>query len=517
MNDFLSYDDWADDLSLVPEDEQGDWIKDTLKHKKHLHIFGRYFFPNIIRGQNEVPDAHIDLIAEINKPKDSGIIFPRGFAKSTWTKIDTIHDIVYGLEPTILYISDTLTSAGFHFDSIKTELETNEMLALVYGNMVPPESMVGRKWTSTHFETNNKVNCVARGSGKGRGVNIKNRRPTKIICDDIEDDDQVKSPERRQKLNHWLYHVIFPSKDKERGRIKMVGTVLHEQCELLKFYKAHGGIYRKAIENEQSIWPKYWPLEDLEKVKNGYIDENGEYIQGIGTRAFMQEYMNEPTNDELANFNALWIDENYYTVAPKFARPRMVITLDPQSGESARADEYCITVLGFDEHDRHRYVLEQKAGRVSQMDQAKFVILTWQAYPNTFVVGVERVLNQTAVYQYILEWKAGKLKIEGVNDDDRNIPIVGINPGGKDKLARLQLHEAEFERGEIHLRPEMKTLRDQILFLGTNAIDHDDRCDSLIMALDLSNKKKSFSKKTETEYTKRANETVGGNLMKAKF
>lgn len=514
----IKYIDWVNDLKTVPADEQGEWIRKSLRSKKNLHIFGRYFFPHIIKGNNEVPDCHLELINELNKPSDSAIVFPRGFAKSTWEKIDTIHDTVYELEPVILYISDTLTDAGFHFESIKGELENNELLIMVYGNLVPDEKLLGRKWTNKHFQTINKVNVVARGAGKGRGVNIKNQRPTKIICDDIESDEEVKSATRREKIHRWLNDVIFPSKDKVRGRIKMIGTVLHEQAEILQFYKGHGGIFRKAIENGESIWPNFWSLDDLEKVKNGYTNEEGKFIVGIGTRAFMQEYMNTPTSDEMANFNPEWIDANTYAAEPKFKRKKAVIYIDPQAGESAKADEYAITVLKWDEGDRHRYLIEQKAGRASQLDQAKYVVLAYQTHPEAHIVGVEKVLNQTAVYQNILDWKSGKIKFDGVNNDNRNIPLKAVDPGGKDKVARLQMHEAAFERGEIHIRPEMKTLRDQILFLGRDVIEHDDRCDSLVGALDLSymgNKK--LPDNNDSVYNKRANETVAGNLYIQKF
>lgn len=524
----ILYNNWVNDLIQIAPEKQGRWIFESLKSKEHLHIFGRYFFPHIIKGTDDVPDCHLDLINEISKPDDSGIIFPRGFAKSTWEKIDTIHDIVYALEPVILYVSDTLQDAKFHFESIKSEFENNEMLILVYGNLVPDEKRKSRKWTNTHFETTNKVNIVARGAGKGRGVNIKNQRPTKIICDDIETDEEVKSPVRREKLHRWLTDVVFPSKDKKRGKIKMIGTVLHEQAEILLFYKGHGGIFRKAIENGQSIWPNFWSLDDLDRVKNGYINEKNEKIVGIGTRAFMQEYMNTPTSDEMANFKPEWIDGNCYTMIPQFKRIRTVIYIDPQAGESAMADEYAITVLSWEEKDVHRYVIEQIAGRASQLEQAKLVVRAWIRHKEAYAVGAEKVLNQTAVYQYLVAWKNRKIDFntentkpgdnDWIDESDRNIPVTATDPGGKDKVARLQKHEASFERGEIHLRPEMKTLRDQILFLGRDVIDHDDRADSLVGALDMSYKgSASLQSSADSVYNKRANSTIAGNLMTKQY
>lgn len=528
LNHMASYNQWVKDLVAVPTDEQAQWIYRTLKNKEHLHIFGRYFFPHIIKGTDDVPDCHLDLIKELSRPEDSAIIFPRGFAKSTWEKVDTIHDIIYGIEPVILYISAILQDAKFHFESIKSELENNELLISIYNYLVPDKKLMGTKWTNTHFETSNGVNIVARGAGKGRGVNIKNQRPTKIICDDIETDDEVKSAVRREKLHRWLCEVVIPSKDKQRGKIKVIGTVLHEMAEILQFYKKHGGIFRKAIESGQSIWPKVYTLKDLDEIKNGKLDENGQLKGGIGSRAFSQEYMNTPTSDEMANFDPTWIDLNYYTSVPQFKRAKIVIYIDPRAGESALADEFAITVLGWDERDVHRYVIEQIAGRVSQLEQAKLVVRAWLRNKDAYAVGAEKVLNQTAVYQYLVEWKIGKIDFntkdtlpghgDWIDESDRNIPVVATNPGGKDKVARLQKHEAAFERGEIHLRPEMKILRDQILFLGCDVLDHDDRCDSLVGALDLSYKGMgNLRDNADSVYNERAKQTVAGDLYKEKF
>lgn len=508
VNMTISYDKWRTDLKSVPKKEQRAWIKRTLKSKRHLHIFGRYFFPEVIKGKSDVPGCHMDLLAELSTTKHSGIIFPRGFAKSTWEKIDTIHDIVYNLEPVILYIGVTLTDAKFHFNSIKNELDGNDLLIAIFGHLRSiATSDTAVKWNDSHFRTSNGVDCVARGSCKGRGVNINGQRPTKIILDDIENDELVRSSERRIKLHEWLVKVIFPSKDKVRGKIKMIGTLLHEHCELTQFHEKHGGIKRKAIEDGKSIWPNYWSLDDLEKERDS-----------MGTRAFMQEYMNEPSSSDLANINHLWIDDHVYSTLPKMNNIKKVITIDPQAGETGLSDEYAITVVTWDKISPHRYVEEQIAGRGSKLKQCKDLVLAWHRHRDRCGrVGVEKILGQVAVFQLVIAWKNREIEIDGLEHiADRNIPISAINPGGKDKVTRLEKHEPSFERGEIHLRPEMKTLRDQILFLGSKYLEHDDRADSLVMALDLSFKQKVDSMLDEV-YNEQKDSTIGGNLYDEEY
>ena len=460
----IKFNEYLNDLASVPAENQSRFLYDSLKDKKMLHIFGKYFFPHIIRGESEAPECHLDLIRHLSSPIAEAIIFPRSFSKSTWEKMDILHDIVYAIEPVILWIGNTITDAQLQFESMKAELENNQVLVNVYGNLVPEDREKGKKWTNKHFETTNDINVVARGAGKGRGVNIKNQRPTKIVSDDVEDDEMVSSPERREKFKNWIEFVIIPSLDPERGRIKIIGTVIHQACYVLRFYRAHGGIFRKAIENGQSIWPGMFPLEKLNKIKNKY-----------GTRMFNQEYMNNPINDEDSIIKPIWIERAQYSTLPVFKGIMYkVIMMDPQAGETKTADFYGLVVAGKVRGDKHKYILSSRTGRGTQLDQARLLIQTWQNEEHVQIVGVEKVMTQVAVYQLVLDWKSGTIEINGVDPKKRNIPIRAVEPQGKDKVARMQEVEPEFERGEIHLHAMMNGLRENLTAFP-NA-EHDDEC-----------------------------------------
>jgi len=275
-------------------------------------------------------------------------------------------------------------------------------------------------------------------------------------------------------------------------------------------------------------------IKDYKKEKVYALETTtGNYIVWGYASSNSQEYMNEPTNDELANFKPAWIDDNNFTELPEMKNYKKVIFMDPQAGESATADEWCITVLQWANKDRHRYAIQQKAGRCSQTEQAKEVIKTWIEHPEAHVVGVEKVMNQTAVFQNIMSWKSGELDLglkgkaiihgNKLYGFDKNIPIKGTRPKaikdkfGSDKLGRLQALEPMFERGEVHLRPEMRKTRDQILFLGLEVLEHDDRADSLMGALELSYQNLNFYKDEEIVYNKDRASTIAGNLFKKKF
>lgn len=504
----MNYKQWLSNIEEIgekegPESSRG-YVIESLRSKERLGWFGRYFFPHVIKGGEEVPEAHLDLIREINRRADGAIIFPRSFAKSTWIKMDTLHDIVYALEPVILYICNTFDDAAKHFEAMKNELENNDLLIFIYGDLVPSETEIWRKWTNKHFETINKINVVAKGAGKGRGVNIRHQRPTKIIIDDGEDDEMVESKDRRMKFERWISNVILPSKDSERGYVKMIGTVLSPHCQILKFYKHHGGIFRKAIEDDKSIWQWMWSIEKLMKKK-----------EEIGSRAFAQEFLNTPISDETALIKPDWI--KYYSMLDEKRKTYLTIMFDPQSGESKDADFYGLCVCGKYDKDKYKYVMSIKTGKGSKLEQAALFVRTYQELKKNINfeimnAGIEVVMGQVAVYQLVLDWKAGKINLPDVNNDNRNIKVIKVDPEKRTKVDRLEDHEADFERGEVLFHESMRDFTEKLTCFPE--VEHDDDIDALIYALTYLHKENLTLRVQSEDNTSR---TVMGNIDKEQF
>lgn len=391
---------------------------------------------------------------------------------SSWEKVDTLHDVAYALEPVIVFVSNSFQDAQFHFESIKGELESNELLRRVYGSLVPDVGRPGVKWTNVHFETANGVNVVARGAGKGRGVNIRNRRPTKIIVDDAEDDEMVHSTPRRAKFWRWLVEVMLPSMDKERGRLKMIGTVIHPEAAVLRFWRGWGGIFRQAIEEERTIWSRY-TVRDHERMRDGYVDDDGHRVEGIGHRAWMQEYQNECINDETSVFKQRWLDDNVWERLPLDGAGGhewldIVMVVDPAAGLSAMADFYGLVVMGIDRRDRQRYVLDADhfKGKIGDA-------LTWAAAKfdkwKPRVWGIESVLNMTAF---------GQLAQDARRPDGSSYPVLLMDPEGKDKVNRAQVISPLVETGMVKFHHKHTLLYDEMVAFPNAA--HDDMVDAFI-------------------------------------
>ena len=441
------------------------FIKTTLRLDHNFDFFVLFFFAKITTSP--LGDCHYDLTVNLANGETLAIIFPRGFGKTTFTKAFVIRQVVYYLDPVILYVCDTLTSAKQHFESIKSEFENNELLRQIFGDLTPVDKK-GSKWTNTHFETTNGVNVVARGAGKGRGVNIKNSRPTLIILDDIEDDELVRSQERLIKLKHWITNVIIPSRDPIRGRIKWIGTILSPFAALVEFYNTYGGVKRGALEDEygnpsltgKPIWPqgrsKEWLMSEKEK---------------IGTSAFSQEYLNLPVNTETQTFKEEMF--KYYDVEMLPSECRFYTTVDLAISKKDYADSTAIVTVGV-ANDNRKYIVRITNKKLNPSEVIEEIKEHWRLF-NPVVIGVEAVAYQQSLLHF--------LRL----DMQRNVytmPLKEIKTR-EDKQQKIRGLEPFFERGEILMLPEHDILRHQLYNFPLN--DHDDVIDALAMQIDLWN------------------------------
>lgn len=479
-SDAPSYAEWARDVLPVPAHDRAEFIRRSLRSKAMLHVFGRYFFPNVIRGdEDEVPECHRDLIRELARPESSACVYPRGFAKSTWEKIDTLHDIVYALEPLIVFYGATSEDVGQSFEWVKGELETNRELVAVYGSLVPQVGKPGTKWTNKHIRAANGVNVMGRGAGKGRGFNVGGHRPTKVIIDDGETDEMVRSSVRREKYWRWITEVVEPGLDPERGRLKTIGTVIHPKCAVKRFQDERGGIFRRAIEDGESIWPGYWSLERLHRLRDGWTKPDGKRVLGIGTRAFSQELLNTPLAEGLAMFPARWLEDNTFEHAelPRAQELDVVMAVDPAAGEGSSADDYGACVIGRHRGTGKRYVLASSryqgpiGSAVMDRDGNKVrtgarkwfheIYVRWQPR----VCGVEASMTVCAFWQMVRD--SGEYRLQKL------APSAGVGRRNASKEERAKLVVPHVEGGMVLFDPAQADLYDQLTSFPSQGVKDD--------------------------------------------
>lgn len=165
------------------------------------------------------------------KGKRLAIAAPRGHAKSTVMSLQNLlHAALYGYKKYIILISDTESQACSFLDSIKWELEENPLLIEDFG----PQKDKGNMWKSSGIVLANGCRIDVLGSGqKLRGRRNFERRPDLILLDDIENDEEVRSPEGRRKLAAWYFSAVSKAGDYYTDLV-FIGTVLHTDSLLAK-------------------------------------------------------------------------------------------------------------------------------------------------------------------------------------------------------------------------------------------------------------------------------------------
>jgi len=154
--------------------------------------------------------------------KNLAIVEPRGFGKSSKMLATVLWSLLTGKKKFVVYVSNSFDKATDLVNPVKHELENNRLLLDVYG------SQVSQKWASGEFELANGSKVLARGRGQNiRGLKHLQHRPDLVICDDIEDDEEVESKEQRIDTQDWLDKQVMKGVDNANGNIIFVGTVLH--------------------------------------------------------------------------------------------------------------------------------------------------------------------------------------------------------------------------------------------------------------------------------------------------
>ena len=252
-----------------------------------LEYFGKYYLPHyfslpappfhraldalwrerVMDGADPVRDAARILSKTGTR---TAVAAPRGHAKSTVMSLkNALHAALYGYKRYILLVSDTETQAVGFLDAIKSELEENPRILRDFG-----EQPGKKTWKTSSILLANGCRIDAVGSGqKLRGRRNHERRPDLILCDDIENDEGVRTAEQRDKLAAWFYKAVCKSGDRYTD-ILMIGTVLHHDALLARVLKNPGfqsRTYRAILSNSASpLW------DDWERLYTDLADERRE-------------------------------------------------------------------------------------------------------------------------------------------------------------------------------------------------------------------------------------------------
>jgi len=339
------------------------------------------------------------LAVDLRCRRFTEIIMPRGFAKTTVINAATLFKILFVERKVILYVSETGGHAETQLGNIKRELQVNQILLAVFGNIVPERGDMQRS-TMDHLETLTGVVVIARGRGaQVRGLNHFGERPDEIIVDDLEDPESVSTEHQRDKALSWLMADLIPvlPRQNRSATITMMGTLLHRDALMMKMANdpRFTVVRFGALDIDGNpLWPAHMNEEALEAERRAYANSGK---LGI----FYREFLSQLRSDDDAKFKPGFFDGIVQPIALTDCIARAIM-IDPAISEKVTADSTAIAVVGITAKGKIQLLdLWSKVGALprEQIDKYFELSQTWQCNRH----GIEAIAYQTALVHLMRE------------------------------------------------------------------------------------------------------------------
>lgn len=449
------------------------YIRSPHRSKLHEYLFTR--LPEIVAAEAGQTDA---------------IAAPRGEAKSTLvSQLFVLWCLLTGRKRYPVIVMDSIDQAYPMLEAIKAELEFNPRLALDF----PDQAGQGRVWQAGTIVTRGDAKVQVAGSGKKlRGLRHGPYRPDLCVLDDIENDEQVRNPDQRDKLQAWLSKTVLPLGGAgAKFDVVYIGTILHYDSVLSRTLA--NPLWRAARFKALLQWPSDMALwerwEELlrndgpEAADAFYQQHEAALNEGAvvswaarpllalmkirardGHDTFDSEYQNDPVAGDNAPFAGIvqfWVNR----------LPAWVFfgAVDPSLGKAgAGRDPSALLVGGMNRDTGVLDVVEAGIKKRLPDRIISDVIELQRAYRCVLWV-VETVQFQEFLRLELIKRSAA----QGVP-----VPARAVQPIA-DKLLRIESLQPHVKNGLIRLHSSQTTLLEQLRHFPK--ADHDDGPDALHM------------------------------------
>lgn len=457
--------------------------------------FVNTYFPHYVRS-SEKSELHEFLFSRLTEilQQPEGIneadAAPRGEAKSTLvTRLFSLWTVITGAKKFIVIAMDSIDQAYPMLEAIKAELEFNPRLKTDFPEMCGQ----GRVWQAGTIVTASNVKIQVFGSGKKmRGMIHGAFRPDLAILDDIENDEMVRNPDQRDKLEMWLKQTVLPlGAVGTKFDVIYIGTILHYDSVLSRtlnnpFWSTHKFKAMKRWPDRMDLWDKWEELyrnDGAEVAEAFYLANKDEMERGAvtswaargvlalmkirardGHATFDSEYQNDPVAGEAAPFaNSLnfWVNRDSDWI--------FYGACDPSLGKAGNSRDPSALCIGG--YNRRTGVLDVVEALIKKRLPDKIIsdIIELQRRYRCVLWGIETVQFQEFLKTELVKRGAAA----GIP-----IPARGIKPSA-DKLLRIESLQPYMQNGQIRLHASQSTLIDQ--FRHFPMADHDDGPDAVHM------------------------------------
>lgn len=537
LNGFLNKDDSPERVQLRREFAAGHPTTgpEGLRRKLgaiDMEFFGRAYFPHyfsrpspefhreldaiwqqgVLKGRYPLTAADTKTISRLPGVRRA-VAAPRGHAKSTnLTFKGTMHSTLYGYKHYPIIISDSSEQAEGFLDNIRVEFEENTAILEDFG------PLAGSVWRSNVLVTKTNIKIEAIGSGKKiRGRKHRNWRPDLIILDDVENDENVRTPEQRKKLKDWFDKAVSKCGD-DYTDIVYIGTLLHYDSLLAKTLAnpAYRSIKYKAVirfSQADDLWQQWETIftdlanDDREADALAFFQAHkAAMLEGTqvlweeklsyydlmvmrvseGEASFNSEEQNEPINPDDCLFMEEWFD--YYNEAEvNFGDPAFDFFgfIDPSLGKTKRSDFSAIVTLAKHRSSGYMYVVDADIERRHPDRIIADVLAKERWLRASFGHGYRKLGAETNQFQWFLKEELAKASAKA----GLYLPIEEVQQTS-DKVMRIQTLQPDVKNKYIKFNRRHKRLLEQLTQFPMGA--HDDGPDALEGARSIAKRVKRF-------------------------
>ena len=280
-------------------------------------LWGFYYFPHHFRSRT--PQFHIKILKEAINNRFFACQCPRESAKSTMLAfLFPSHRITFKQKRFIIIVQNTYLKAAGSLDTIKSEFRNNIYLEEDFGVKITKDSTGDSIFTHPDGFTTRILCKGAEQIGSVRGEKFGAYRPDLILIDDLEDDDMVRSPERRRNIKDLYDNALVPAGDAEICQYIAIGTILHDDCLMAKlvspnFYPEYRKLFYRALSKDKisgawrSLWDEKWSVKKLFSLRKEKPD------------VFAKEYQGNPVSGGLRKFDKedfrhWYVEQDHYVL-----------------------------------------------------------------------------------------------------------------------------------------------------------------------------------------------------------
>lgn len=313
----------------------------------------------------------------------------------------------------VLITNERLDNARSFLREIKGHFEKNETLRFLYGDQVNSDE----KWTETQVVLSGRTANLKEPSIQVGSIDtsLTSQHYDLIICDDLVSRSNIGTKEQMMKVKqYWkdIQSLLEPD-----GMIIVVGTRWNFDDlygDLLKL----DGFVRLIVscydENKLPVFPEKYTLADLQAKQ-----------KEIGTYDFSCLYLNNPVDDDSADFKRSYFENRYKESDLVGKRLNYFITIDNAPSTKKGTDYIGITTVAVDENNNWYLAwVERFKGNTPELINKIFDL--WKKW-NPIIIGVEQKAFQDLIKPFLdAESKRRKefpfvkeLKDGGLRKEDR--------------------------------------------------------------------------------------------------